>query len=73
VVSFTLRTLYMKVKNPWYPLSRRLGDPNCRSGRGEEKISQPLPGLDLPIIQPVAERCTTELARLYGLITYSTK
>jgi hypothetical protein len=34
-----------------------------RSGRGgEEKNSQPLPGLEPPIIQLVAQRYTTELA-----------
>jgi hypothetical protein len=32
--------------------------------RGEEKNSQPLPGLEPPIMQPVAQRCTTELPRL---------
>jgi len=32
------------------------------SGRGgEEKYSQPLPELEPPIIQPVAQRCTAEL------------
>jgi hypothetical protein len=36
-------------------LNRRLGGPQNRSGRGgEEKNSQPLPGLEPPIIQPVA-------------------
>jgi hypothetical protein len=35
------------------------------SGRdGEEKNSQILPGRELPIIQPVAQRYTTELFRL---------
>jgi hypothetical protein len=34
-----------------------------QSGRGgEEKNSQPLPGLELPIIQPVGQRYTTELS-----------
>jgi hypothetical protein len=41
-------------KTPWYPLDRGLGAPQNRSGRGgEEKHSQPLPGLEPPIIQPV--------------------
>jgi hypothetical protein len=45
--------------NPWYPLDRRLGGPQNRSGRGgEERNSQPLPGLEPPIIQPVAQRYT---------------
>jgi hypothetical protein len=30
---------------------------------GEEKNSQPLPGLEPSFIQPVAERYTTELSR----------
>jgi hypothetical protein len=51
-------------KESWHPLDRRLGGPQSRSGRvGEEKNSQPLPGLEPPI-QPVAQRCTTELPRV---------
>jgi hypothetical protein len=47
----------------------RLGRPQSRSGGGgEEKNSQPLPGLEPPIIQLVAQRYTTELSRL--LLTY---
>jgi hypothetical protein len=38
--------------------------PQMRSGRGgEEKNSQPLPGLEPPIFQPVAQRYTAELSR----------
>jgi hypothetical protein len=45
-------------------MDRRLGGPQSRSGRrGEEKNSQPLPGHEPPIIQPVAQRYTTELTR----------
>jgi hypothetical protein len=34
-------------KSPWYPSDRRLSGPQSRSGRdGEEKNSQPLPGLE---------------------------
>jgi hypothetical protein len=52
-------------KEPRYPLDRRLGGLQSRSGRGgEEKNSQPLPGLDPPIIQLVAQRYTAELSRL---------
>jgi hypothetical protein len=46
-------------------LDRRLAGPQSRSGRdGEEKNSQPLPGLKLPIIQPVTQHYTTEPSRL---------
>jgi hypothetical protein len=52
-------------KSPWYPLEWRLGGPQSRSERGgEEENSQPLPRLEPPIIQPVAQRYTTELSRL---------
>jgi hypothetical protein len=41
VVSFTTRPLYLQGKSPWYPLDRRLGGPQSRSGHGgEEKNSQ---------------------------------
>jgi hypothetical protein len=57
-------------KEPQYPLDRRLGGPQNRSGRGgEEKNSQPLPGLEIPIIQPVTQRCTTELCRLLQVLS----
>jgi hypothetical protein len=47
VISFTLRPLYHQGKSPWYPLDRRLGGPQSRSRRGgEEKNSQPLPGIE---------------------------
>jgi hypothetical protein len=56
VVSFTPRPLYRQGKSPWYPLDRRLGEPQSLSGRGgEEKNSQPLLGIEPPIIQPVAQ------------------
>jgi hypothetical protein len=49
VVSFTPRPLYPKKKSPWYPLDRRLGGPQSRSGRGgEEKNSQTPPGIEPP-------------------------
>jgi hypothetical protein len=61
--------VYLQGKSPWYPLNRRLGGPQSRSGRGgEEKNSQSLPGLEPPIIQPVAQRCITELSGLMVLI-----
>jgi hypothetical protein len=64
VVSFTLRLLYHQGKSPWYPLHRSLREPQTRSGRsGEERNSQTLPGLETPIIQPVAQRYATDLSR----------
>jgi hypothetical protein len=72
VVSFTPRPLYPQGRSPWYPLDRKLGGPQSRSGRGgEEKNSQPLPGLEPPIIQPVAQRYTTEHSRLQKLVEVS--
>jgi hypothetical protein len=53
VVSFTPRPLYPQRKR-WYPLDRRLSGTLRRLGRGGEKNSEPLPGLEPPIIQPVA-------------------
>jgi hypothetical protein len=56
-------------KSPWYPLDRRLGWPQSRSGRGdEEKNSQTQPGHEPLIVQPVAQCCTTELSRLLVVI-----
>jgi hypothetical protein len=65
VASFTPRPLYPQRKILLYPLDRRLGGPQSRSGGGgEEKNSQLLPELKPPVIHPVAQRCTTELFRL---------
>jgi hypothetical protein len=65
MVSFTPRSLYPRWKSLWYPLDRRLGGPQSRSGRGgEEKNSQPLQGLDPPIVQLVAQRYTDHSYRL---------
>jgi hypothetical protein len=42
VVRFTPQPLYFHGKSPWYPLGRRRGGPQSRSGRGgEEKIPSP--------------------------------
>jgi hypothetical protein len=49
VVSFAPRPLYLQGKSPWYPLDRKLGGPQNRSGRGgEEKNSQFLSELEPP-------------------------
>jgi hypothetical protein len=40
VVSFTTRPLYSQGKSSWYPLDRRLGGPQSRSGRGGEENSK---------------------------------
>jgi hypothetical protein len=59
------RPLYPQGKSPWYPLDRRLGGPHSRSEcGGEEKNSQHLVGFEPPIIQPVAQRCTTRIFTL---------
>jgi hypothetical protein len=68
VVSFIHLPLYTQGKNPCYPLYRRLGGPQSRSGRGdEEKNSRPLLGLEPLIIQPVVQRYTIVLCRLLFL------
>jgi len=52
VVNFTPQPLYPNGKSPWYPLDRRLGEPQGQSGcGGEEKNSQLLPVFEPPIIQ----------------------
>jgi len=56
MVSFTSRSLYPQGKTPCYPLDRRMRGPQSRSELGEEKSSQPLPGLEPQIIRPVALR-----------------
>jgi hypothetical protein len=49
----------------------RSGGPQSQSGRGDEdKNSQPLPGLEPVIIQPVAQRYNTELSRLLTMDLY---
>jgi hypothetical protein len=57
------------VKETLVPMDRRLGGPQNQAGHcGEEKNSQPLAGLKLPIIQPVAQCYNTELSQLLCLI-----
>jgi hypothetical protein len=53
-----------QTKSHRYTSDRRLGGAQSRSGHGdEEENSQPLPRLEPPIIQLIAQRYTTELSR----------
>jgi hypothetical protein len=38
-ISFTLRSLYPRRMNPWYPLVMRLGRPRSRSGRDNTHVA----------------------------------
>jgi hypothetical protein len=52
-------------KSPWYPLDRKLcWSQSLSGGGGEEKNSQPVLGLETPIIQPVIPCYTTEISWL---------
>jgi hypothetical protein len=56
---FYATTVLPPGKEPLVPIDRRLSGSQSRYGHGgEEKNSQPLPGLEHPIIQPVAQRYT---------------
>jgi hypothetical protein len=56
-------------KEPLVPNNRKLGGTQSQSGRGgEEKNSQPLPGLEHPIIQPIAQHYITELSQFIDLV-----
>jgi hypothetical protein len=59
-------------KGPWYQLDKRLGGSQSRSGHGgEEKNSQALPGLEPPIVLPVAHWAIPAPAvRFYMFYTY---
>jgi hypothetical protein len=61
VVSFTPRPIYSRGKSPRYPVDRRLGGPQSRSGRhGEVKILDTTgdSNSDPSVVQPVASRYT---------------
>jgi hypothetical protein len=62
------RPIYPRGKSPQYPLDRRLGGPQSLSGRGgEEKNSQPPPGIEPPNPNAPARSSVgipTELPRL---------
>jgi hypothetical protein len=67
VVSFTPRSFDPQGERAWYPLDRRLGGHDSRSGHGGEKKNfQPLSVLEPPIIQLVVQIYTTELFRFLG-------
>jgi hypothetical protein len=60
VVSFTPRSLYPRVRSPWYPLDR-LGESQNRSGRhGEVEMLDPHrdSNSDPSVVQPVASPYT---------------
>jgi hypothetical protein len=71
VVSFTTQPLYSQGKSPWYPLDRRLGGPQSRSGCcGEEKNSQPPPGIEPRCSSQQPVSIPTELPGLSLLQAY---
>jgi hypothetical protein len=58
VVSFTTRPLYPQGKIPCYPLNRRLGGPQSRSGKVvKRKIPRPCQESNprTPIVQPIVQ------------------
>jgi len=66
VVSFTSQPLYLQRKSPWYPLDRRLGGPQSRSGHsGEEKIYP-----DHPTRSPALYHGTTPATYLLRAVTF---
>jgi hypothetical protein len=72
VVNFTPRPLYPRGKRPGYPLDRRLGGPQSRSGRfGEEKNSWPCrdsnpdPSVVHPVASPIIIEYTTKKKTLF--------
>jgi hypothetical protein len=76
VVSFTPRPLHPQEKRPWYPLDRRPGGSQSRSeSGGEEKNSQPLPGLEphnLPARSPPLYHwatCEKQFNRIFKIIS----
>jgi hypothetical protein len=56
-------------KSPWYPSDRMLDGSEIQYGSGGvEKNFQPLPGLEPPIIQPVAQRHTSSSSFSVGSV-----
>jgi hypothetical protein len=60
------RSLYPLGKSPWYLLDRRLSGPQSRSGRGgEEKNSQPQPGIE-GVLTNLPRRSSVDLVSSNG-------
>jgi hypothetical protein len=57
MISFTLLPLYLRVKSPWYPLDRRLGGTQSRSGRGgEDRKKVPAPARNqTQVVQSISQ------------------
>jgi hypothetical protein len=70
VVSFTPRPLYSHGKSPWYLLDRKLGGPQSRSGRGQKKNLQPLPGLEPPSSIQYWVRYLMKRSREFSLVLF---
>jgi len=69
VVSFTSLPLYPRRKFPWYPLDRRPGGPQNRSGRGvKEKKSCSLPESHPGARVRISVTILTELPRVIIII-----
>jgi hypothetical protein len=77
VVSFTPQLLYPRERAPQYPLDRRLGGTQSCSGHsGEEKNSQPLPGIELKNPDRPAHSLVTiptELSQLFHFFSIKKK
>jgi hypothetical protein len=72
VVGFMLQLLYHQGKSPQYTFDRRLWRPQSQPQHdGEEKNSQPLPGPEPLIIQPIAQCYTPELSQLLIILRNS--
>jgi hypothetical protein len=79
VVSFTTRPLYPQGKSPWYPLDRRLGGPQSRSGcGGEEKNSEDMHSdfffsLQIPSLRNPFELGYVNIADEYIMFCFTSK
>jgi hypothetical protein len=71
VVSFTPWPLYPRGKDPRYPLDRKLGGPQSRSGRcGAEKVLDPTRNFSIDLI---LFNCTVDLGLTQPLTEMSTR